>query len=1055
MKLRFTNYDLRIKSIIVFLFLVLSASLNAQGQRWIDVDGTIRKYFKIGKDAGEIKWLNDSTLYQIRWLTAPSTYDSAQFVYTKNPRGNNLYQNIEGRKWFKNYVIADTLLSRILKVGVSDTAYTNNMGSEELAREWSGSPNYYNYWVYYSKNGLAGRQKDTLASQDYVRDQIAASTFQTVDTSNYAYNIIGGAANKLVKQTAANTTGFVDAPTATGQILQYNGSNIVWGVLDSTKYATRYWVTSNYVPTSRTISTTSPLSGGGSLSSNLTLTIANAEADGITKGAASFTASDFNATAGNISIDWTNTYSGYLSTISSNVQTQINNITTSLSGYVPTSRTITLSGTTKEVELSAGAQDLSANRTWTIGLPDTIRVEGITSLGDLILDPLGNDVLPRNNYDINLGSITNKYLSASIAELFVSNLVALNTVASFGGRIMTTEANEFIADVNTSQTTIDVKYNNYASGDRVLSEANGAVEYFAITSAPTTITGGYRYSVTRNLDGTGANSWYKGDAIVSTGTTGDGWIEQYAVNSLKGVSQPGPTIAGNVRNSLTYNDWSEVFALGNLNGLYGYSSNIYGLGIGKYANSSSFITVDPTNGIRLRYKDSGGSITDKITLDASGNATFSGTVNATSGKFGTATNYWSVGATGLTAVSSSTDVIINYGKTDFGQDATNGFILGYDFSASKSKFEIGSSATKLFKYDGTDLSLIGATITAGTIQTSTGTTKIMLEGSSNSIKIYSNSNLVATLRGYYWSPAGTDIFEVSGSALWSTGNIYVNTGFVGVGSYVDADGGFLGGTSNQFIVNTSGQITKVDNLSPTAGLFLRGNGTSFSPLAIQAGDLPTSIDAIKIGAGGVTSTEFGYLGSVTSDIQTQINSKQATITGGATTIDTENLTASKILTSDASGKVAASSIASSELFTPAYGELYDAIATSTINTNGSTYVKWSGSTVGDYKNVTGNTTNDYLTVDAGNAGKYYYSYSVTFTANTIGDYYWAILHNASGSAETRKAIYVEGTNLIHTVAGDGILNLSAGDTIGLGCYSNNGRVVTVIYANISITKLSN
>uniref|UniRef100_A0A6M3IYP0 Uncharacterized protein n=1 Tax=viral metagenome TaxID=1070528 RepID=A0A6M3IYP0_9ZZZZ len=65
---------------------------------------------------------------------------------------------------------------------------------------------------------------------------------------------------------------------------------------------------SSYVPTSRTISTTSPLSGGGTLSGNLTLAIANAVADGSTKGAASFTANDFDALSGNISLDYTNGY---------------------------------------------------------------------------------------------------------------------------------------------------------------------------------------------------------------------------------------------------------------------------------------------------------------------------------------------------------------------------------------------------------------------------------------------------------------------------------------------------------------------------------------------------------------------------------------------------------------------------------------------------------------------------------------------------------------------------------------------------------------------------
>jgi hypothetical protein len=74
-----------------------------------------------------------------------------------------------------------------------------------------------------------------------------------------------------------------------------------------------------------------------------------------------------------------------------------------------------------------------------------------------------------------------------------------------------------------------------------------------------------------------------------------------------------------------------------------------------------------------------------------------------------------------------------------------------------------------------------------------------------------------------------------------------------------------------------------------------------------------AIDVSKIGAGAVSSTEFGYLDGVTSAIQTQIDSKQATITGGATTITSADLTASRALASNASGKVAVSTVTSTEL----------------------------------------------------------------------------------------------------------------------------------------------
>jgi len=49
---------------------------------------------------------------------------------------------------------------------------------------------------------------------------------------------------------------------------------------------------------------------------------------------------------------------------------------------------------------------------------------------------------------------------------------------------------------------------------------------------------------------------------------------------------------------------------------------------------------------------------------------------------------------------------------------------------------------------------------------------------------------------------------------------------------------------------------------------------------LAAGDMPTGIDATKIGTGTVSNTEFGYLDGVTSAIQTQLNNKKDTITYG-------------------------------------------------------------------------------------------------------------------------------------------------------------------------------
>jgi len=80
--------------------------------------------------------------------------------------------------------------------------------------------------------------------------------------------------------------------------------------------------------------------------------------------------------------------------------------------------------------------------------------------------------------------------------------------------------------------------------------------------------------------------------------------------------------------------------------------------------------------------------------------------------------------------------------------------------------------------------------------------------------------------------------------------------------------------------NATPAWTKLAGNTTTTKKFLvqTGTGTVSAVPAwdvIAAGDLPTGIDAVKIGAGAVDNTEFGYLDGVTSAIQTQLNTKQA------------------------------------------------------------------------------------------------------------------------------------------------------------------------------------
>ncbi|MCL4848749.1 MAG: hypothetical protein KJ066_19545 [Acidobacteria bacterium] len=143
-----------------------------------------------------------------------------------------------------------------------------------------------------------------------------------------------------------------------------------------------------------------------------------------------------------------------------------------------------------------------------------------------------DSIIPTTGYAHSIGAVATKYLSGHFAELEVGTLVAVERAATVGGRWLVGPTTTLIADLTDSATSIDVKHNNLKSGDRVQMESAGQYEMVAITSAPTTITGGFRYSVTRNLDGTGANAWVAGDAVFAgAAQAGEGFVSAFADRS--------------------------------------------------------------------------------------------------------------------------------------------------------------------------------------------------------------------------------------------------------------------------------------------------------------------------------------------------------------------------------------------------------------------------------------------------------------------------------------------------------------------------------------------
>jgi len=222
--------------------------------------------------------------------------------------------------------------------------------------------------------------------------------------------------------------------------------------------------------------------------------------------------------------------------------------------------------------------------------------------GDITINPTGNDVLPNSNYDINLGSDTKQWLSLHAAELKVQTLVAADVLSTIGGRIIiapTTEIVAALADAGANDVTgetIYVKHNNIASGDILIMQKlhSGTAQFEAIktvggagtaggSDSTSNTAGNYSYACTRGFGSSGADAWLAGDAVVNTGTTGDGFIDMYADAAVNESDHSGPTIVGNVRTGTTIGAYEPMWAIGNLDGHYGLGNDQYGVGIGKYS----------------------------------------------------------------------------------------------------------------------------------------------------------------------------------------------------------------------------------------------------------------------------------------------------------------------------------------------------------------------------------------------------------------------------------------------------------------------------------------
>jgi len=365
---------------------------------------------------------------------------------------------------------------------------------------------------------------------------------------------------------------------------------------------------------------------------------------------------------------------------------------------------------------------------------------------DVRFNASGQNVDPSATVHTDLGAYNRMWRSLYAAELYVETIVAQDVMATIGGRIVVAPTTKLIADLSSGATTIDVEHNNITNAYIKMQTAPGGVAQIEImkvaSGAPTTITGGYRYGIQRNEDGTGANSWVEGDAVVNLGAAaGEGFID--LTSTTTSLSHLGPNMTIYSRTGTA--DWDDLEAtvsVGNLESWVDYSSDEFGIAIGSNmlnspnAASNPFhgLTADRTNGLRMfntpieLYKagvkkakftaDGGIKLGDQI--DGGGESlkfqwdevnnelTITGIIHVASGSTGvgdTISDGTTISAGGIYVNSGTGKFTISNSSNDIDYGDASAIFLGLDSSAPK--FSLKGAGTQGLTWDGSNLGVTG------------------------------------------------------------------------------------------------------------------------------------------------------------------------------------------------------------------------------------------------------------------------------------------------------------------------------------------------------------
>ena len=289
-------------------------------------------------------------------------------------------------------------------------------------------------------------------------------------------------------------------------------------------------------------------------------------------------------------------------------------------------------------------------------LSDRLRTPTIdTASGALTLDPAGDVVslaastaVQTDNYASQLTGWRATYAGeADFRYLFVDEMHAKSFIADLeqalaGGQIIAKSvamvATAFTVPAAGAAATLRVRdlpsaanMAAFQSGDvvrlRTFSRSGGSLtiaDAWGVVTSYADGTGGnegtqtwtFTRSSAPNAGAMAAGTVIQPDSIVlDYGTSGNGYYEVNAIDGAYGLNSPYARIVSWTTHPATGSVLRTQ--MGNLRGVYGYASTVYGIAMGD--PTAANVTVEATNGVRLRQ-----GTTDMIVLDAAGNSYFAG-----------------------------------------------------------------------------------------------------------------------------------------------------------------------------------------------------------------------------------------------------------------------------------------------------------------------------------------------------------------------------------------------------------------------------------------------